>query len=444
MAGRSDDLEKLRVALSGLATKLDTMAVRPSPSPMQSGAGSSMMSGPLEDLTDVLRDIGDKIPREGAGDAQPLKLDPLQSLLARATPINAGTGGQTTDTLPVPTTQGQPTVQMPPLLTQTLTLLATQMQTGVSGQPAPTNQSSQVGNAQFNVSAFFQQLWQQMSQTGTALGGPQQTATQRTLPTPANTQQATQQKGPDDYCERLIEKFNELIGHTAFMADQLLYLADNSLPTGSEGPSPPKDKKDPEFDWKKFADKLEAFLNAKSTGDVVSTAGEVVSIAALGAMGGPIGEAVAGVAIFAIVLGETLQALRRWGEGLQAANFQFAEFSGSMMFVQQEHELRRMELSMNRGENRAGTADDLSQALDNLNRKLAPIEDAWANFMNRFGAGVLTHLGDVADKLTNVLRMLGLLGPDSGAGPDIRAEDIMRGMSMLPWYERHGRPGRFP
>lgn len=99
------------------------------------------------------------------------------------------------------------------------------------------------------------------------------------------------------------------------------------------------------------------------------------------------------------IIGSTVGWIRDWGEGLHKANLQFAEFSAGMAGVKARQELRDIILSQERGERRAGSAEQLAQAKNRLDRQLAPIEDAFANVMNKLGATVFRSLSIMIDHL---------------------------------------------
>jgi len=94
---------------------------------------------------------------------------------------------------------------------------------------------------------------------------------------------------------------------------------------------------------------------------------------------------------FAASMVESVDRLREWTDRLHQANIQFAEFSTSMTRVQVQEEIRSMNLSRERGERRAGSAEFLAESRTGLNRKFAAFEDIMGNIQNYVG-GILSHI----------------------------------------------------
>lgn len=131
---------------------------------------------------------------------------------------------------------------------------------------------------------------------------------------------------------------------------------------------------------------------------------------------------------------EALGALRGWTNALNENNLKFAEFSSSMARVQAMTEVNEIRLSQERGERRATSAEALATATNQLDRKLAPMEDAWANFSNVIAATLTTALA----------RLLPQFGPEKNASMGGLAGDMLLEGGQLDtvrarsWYERFG------
>jgi hypothetical protein len=134
---------------------------------------------------------------------------------------------------------------------------------------------------------------------------------------------------------------------------------------------------------------------------VVSSAGEMAAAASsrrpmedfgiaksrfighVGEMAG-VGPIVKPVAKFAEAIYSTIKTVRDWGDNLAAANEKFAEFSPAMAAVAARQQVRDINLSRERGERRAGAAEELNVARNELNRRIAVIEDSIVNKLTPF------------------------------------------------------------
>lgn len=115
-------------------------------------------------------------------------------------------------------------------------------------------------------------------------------------------------------------------------------------------------------------------------------------------------------------LGETVvksvDKLKKWNEQIHEGNLRFSEFSASMAAVGARQLVRDIELSRERGERRAGTAELQAQQKHRMNKELSIFEDTWGQVKNLTSAGIssgvagivkfgkqVTGLGKVLDTL---------------------------------------------
>lgn len=93
---------------------------------------------------------------------------------------------------------------------------------------------------------------------------------------------------------------------------------------------------------------------------------------------------------FSDVLFKSVDKVQEWTQQLHDANMQFAEFSGAMAGVQARQEVREIELSRERGNRRAKSAEYLAEGKNQLDRSVAPIGDLVGNATNYVG-GLLSR-----------------------------------------------------
>lgn len=99
-----------------------------------------------------------------------------------------------------------------------------------------------------------------------------------------------------------------------------------------------------------------------------------------------IGPAAAAVAQFGSLLLISTDRLRKWTDGLHQRNMEFAKDSPSMGMVEAKAQWNEIMLNWQRGERRAGAAEDLVDARAEDQRAWAPVEDWWDNTQSRVGA----------------------------------------------------------
>ncbi|MDO8671339.1 MAG: hypothetical protein Q7O66_07895 [Dehalococcoidia bacterium] len=122
-------------------------------------------------------------------------------------------------------------------------------------------------------------------------------------------------------------------------------------------------------------------------------------------------------------LGETViksvDKLKKWNEQIHQGNLKFAEFSASMSAVGARQMVRDIELSKERGERRAATAELQAQQKHRMNKELSLFEDTWGQMKNLTSAGLsfgvssivkfgkdVTGLGKALDKLNTGMGVL--------------------------------------
>ncbi len=137
---------------------------------------------------------------------------------------------------------------------------------------------------------------------------------------------------------------------------------------------------------------------------------------------------------------KSIEKLRDWTDGLHKSNMQFAEFSASMASVSAETEMRRVRFSQRRGDARAETARDLSEARDRLSRGFAPFEDVMKNFMNFIGSNALNK---VAAALEFIARKMGM-PKDKDEGTVGGLYTNIREAGGREWTANYGRPYNLP
>jgi hypothetical protein len=99
------------------------------------------------------------------------------------------------------------------------------------------------------------------------------------------------------------------------------------------------------------------------------------------------------------ILGESLEALRKWNDQLLKSNLQFAEFSISMAEVSAKQELRDIQLSAMRGERRGRYAERHAESRFELEKRTAVIEDTASNIRSLY----LSFFNDVSSKFIDAL-----------------------------------------
>lgn len=135
--------------------------------------------------------------------------------------------------------------------------------------------------------------------------------------------------------------------------------------------------------------------------------------------------------------------LQDWTKSLHDANMQFAEFSGSMAAVQAAQEARDIQLSHERGERRAKSAEYLAEGKSNLSENLAPIKDLVGNVTNYIG-GALSNLGAVIISPITAISKL-LQGEFTKKGTDsepVSAADWMQQLGEGMWEDYYGKPDK--
>jgi hypothetical protein len=285
--------------------------------------------------------------------------------------------------------------------------------------------------------------------------------------------------GPgEDCCERLLEQFRELINRVAQIDQHVMNI------TGRGGrEKPEKAESDPLGIFRDFVEKKFPVWLQKATEDAVrifpamargfkGPAGGLLQserfghiVGGVGGIGeaagamipGPAGVGIETAGKLVRVMGEALEKLRDFAEGLHQANMRFARISPSMSVVQAEHQMRQMLLDFQRGQRRAEPARDLSAALDRLNARLAVFEDFWANAKAKaatIGLGIAdVMVQNLTPAFMGIIQSNGLLlaamnkladifGKGKAQGP-MNAQTAGEWAEALgggPWFQAHGRP----
>lgn len=190
------------------------------------------------------------------------------------------------------------------------------------------------------------------------------------------------------------------------------------------------------FGAKKFGEIGTAMMDtAAAVGDAanfftLNSFGIIQDMLPFGKMVSFFGETIGKAAYWAL---EAFEGVREWSTGLHQANMQFGEFSTGMARVQAAQEVRDIQLSAERGDRRAVTADDLAESRHRLNAKTAVWEDMWGNLMNVLGAEtnkLLEKLVPEGDENRN----------KAGDMPDGVASQMIDEAGARGWIENYGRP----
>jgi hypothetical protein len=204
-------------------------------------------------------------------------------------------------------------------------------------------------------------------------------------------------------------------------------------------------------------------VNSQQLGGNIAGAGQMLGGAGLiaaGAVGGPFGMAIGAAATvagtFAKGLGDSLEALRKWNDGLLEGNLKFAEYSAAMSMVAAKQMTDEIQLSQERGDRRAGPAAAQQEGRMQLERSLAPLEDSIQNIYSMFsGAGsswlaekinlITVAVTFVAEKLgLNNLLPVSFNTPGQLADADPDLQNRFNPPAPPPAPVINGRPGRFP
>lgn len=136
-----------------------------------------------------------------------------------------------------------------------------------------------------------------------------------------------------------------------------------------------------------------------------------------------------------------IDAIDKMSASVNQANFQFAQYSPSMAWVEAKSEYRQMVLDRERGENRAEAADRVALARDRRLREEAAISDWFHNDIQ--APGLERGEGAYADQLRMWREMLNVMGagiPEPGAVPDIGPlEGWMQSVTDARMDETYGR-----
>lgn len=238
---------------------------------------------------------------------------------------------------------------------------------------------------------------------------------------------------------QIISILRESVNYSALIHDQIKYGAGGSGGGGGGGTNKNAGVGNQGPDWRGMWRGITNAFGTERAGGVLAGLGGTLSASNIPGL--------SQVGRFAQVLGESVEKLRRWNDQLLQGNLRLAEFSGAMAVVAAEQRIADVRLGRQRGDRRASIAREQARSRQELEKTLAPVEDAWAAIQGRVSS-LLNR------ELTNVLKMLKL---------DVLAEEILKwlGIQTKPgddpigadawwelvrnndWWKNHGKPKRF-
>lgn len=173
-------------------------------------------------------------------------------------------------------------------------------------------------------------------------------------------------------------------------------------------------------------------------------------LSGLGSLAGAVpyvGKPIEALTKFGEVAFKAVDRLQTWSNQLHQANMQFTEFSGAMAGVQARQEVRDMMLSKERGDRRAGVAENVAQSKSGLAAETAKVGDFMSNvwgsvnsFFSQMATKVIKPFANAVDKLNEKVFGGGKKTKNPGLGDELpgwmdRATD--------EYYGQFGRPPRF-
>ncbi len=99
----------------------------------------------------------------------------------------------------------------------------------------------------------------------------------------------------------------------------------------------------------------------------------------------------------------SIDKLKDWSKKLHEANMQFAEWSSAMAGVKARQEVRELQLSQERGDRRAASAETLAKGENALNQATAPMEDLFGNLENTIVGSIDQVIAGMIEGLNWVL-----------------------------------------
>ncbi len=157
-----------------------------------------------------------------------------------------------------------------------------------------------------------------------------------------------------------------------------------------------------------------------------------------GLIPGRAGRITEGIMKFGEGLFKGVDKLQKWGNQLHEFNMQFAEFSGKMMGVQVQSDLRNMKLARERGDNLAESAQTLAEGRDALNRRMSGITDFIDKRVNYVVGGLSSLVDAVGEKLG-----IGRDKETEGKGLWQEAPAQLFEMGRKHWTETYGASDAF-
>ena len=129
-----------------------------------------------------------------------------------------------------------------------------------------------------------------------------------------------------------------------------------------------------------------------------------------------IGPVISGFTTLGKLLISSAESLQKWSDDLLKADFEFAEFSAAMSMVKVRQELREQELSQERGDRRAGAAENLAEGKNDLDRTMAPIGDLFGIVKDNIVADPDRAMAFMLGPLSEVCKWL--MGEGEEKGPN--------------------------
>lgn len=131
--------------------------------------------------------------------------------------------------------------------------------------------------------------------------------------------------------------------------------------------------------------------------------------------------------------------LRQWGKQLHDANMRFAEFSPAMTKVMVDQQRRDVDLSRQRGEGRAASAEKLANALHEWEKVRSVFEDKIDDIKTALFEPLLGVTTDIGKK---VLSILGLKEKEAAKTDEAYADELFYAEGAK-FIEKYGLPEKF-
>ena len=164
-----------------------------------------------------------------------------------------------------------------------------------------------------------------------------------------------------------------------------------------------------------------------------------------------VGPVLEGITKFGAYLIESVDKLKTWTNGLNQANMHFSEFSAAMAQVAVRQKIFDIQMSRERGERRADTAEYLNEGRRALEKQTAPIEDLMGNAKNLVGGLLDNAVALILEPFTPLIKdmnkslafMAKLMGKNDVSASEFSNYLKKQGAKAKELAELHGRPKRF-